>query len=97
MVIPGAGRNGWDYRDAWIEASEKYDVVVLSPSFSEEHYPRFWNYNLGGMISDVEISESPRRISGYDIRLNPETWILSDLGRIFRSARKELGLNAYSL
>lgn len=94
MVVPGAGRNGWDYRDAWVEASEKYDVVVLSPSFSEEHYPRFWSYNLAGMISDVEISDSPRRISGYRIRLNPETWILSDLDRIFQSAKEKLGLNA---
>lgn len=94
VVVPGAGRNAWDYRDAWVQASEKYNVVVLSPSFSEKHYPRFWNYNLGGMITDVEISGSPRRISGYNISLNPETWILSDLDRIFHGAREELGLNA---
>lgn len=94
IVVPGAGRNGWDYRDAWVEASEKYDVVVLSPSFSEEHYPRFWSYNLGGMISDVEISGSPRRISDYKINLNPEAWIFSDLDRIFHGTKKQLGLHA---
>lgn len=94
MVVPGAGRNGWDYRDAWVEASEKYNVVVLSPSFSEDHYPRFWNYNLAGMITDVEISASPRRIAGYKISLDPTAWILSDLDRIFSDAAGVLGLNA---
>jgi len=96
LVVPGAGRNGWDYRDAWIDASEKYNVLVLSPSFSEEHYPRFWNYNLGGMIFDVEISGNPRRISDYNISTNPEEWILGDLDRIFNSAKEELGVNVSS-
>ncbi len=93
IVVPGAGRNGWDYRDAWIEASEKHNVLVLSPSFSEEHYPRFWNYNLAGMIFDVEISRNPRRISGYDISMKPEEWILSDLDRIFQGAREQLNMS----
>jgi len=96
LVVPGAGRNGWDYRDAWIDASEKYNVLVLSPSFSEDHYPRFWNYNLGGMIFDVEISDNPRRISDYNISTNPEEWILDDLDRIFNSAKEQLGVNASS-
>ena len=30
LAIPGAGRNGDSYRDAWIEESEKYRVIVLS-------------------------------------------------------------------
>lgn len=94
IVVPGAGRNGWDYRDAWIEASEKYNVLVLSPSFSEEHYPRFWNYNLAGMISDVEISGNPRRIAHYNISTIPEEWILSDLDRVFRDAKQQLGMSA---
>lgn len=94
IVVPGAGRNGWDYRDSWIEASEKYNVLVLSPSFSEEHYPRFWNYNLAGMISDVEIGGNPRRIAGYNISTNPKEWILSDLDRIFSNATKQLDMTA---
>jgi pimeloyl-ACP methyl ester carboxylesterase len=55
MVMPGAGRNGDDYRDAWIEASERYGVLVLSPSYSETHYPAYWSYNLGNMPSSVTI------------------------------------------
>ena len=34
-VVPGAGRNGDDYRDAWIEKSKKYNILVLSPEYSE--------------------------------------------------------------
>ncbi len=39
MVIPGAGRNGDSYRDAWIEAAEKYRVLVISAQFPEDTYP----------------------------------------------------------
>ena len=96
LVVPGGGRNGGDYRDAWIDASERYNVLVLSPSFSEEHYPRFWNYNLGGMIFDVEISGNPRRISNYNISTEPDEWIFGDLDRIFNNAKEQLGVNASS-
>lgn len=58
MVIPGAGRNGDDYRDAWVEASETYGVLVLSPSYPEKHYPEFWSYNLAGMTREVTLDLS---------------------------------------
>lgn len=51
LVVPGAGRNGDDYRDAWVEASEQHGVLVLSPHYSERHYPEYWSYNLAGMTS----------------------------------------------
>jgi pimeloyl-ACP methyl ester carboxylesterase len=55
MVIPGAGRNGDDYRDAWVEASEEHGVLVLSPSYPEKHYPEYWSYNLAGMTDRVKL------------------------------------------
>src|SRR5687767_11354895 len=48
IVVPGAGRNGWTYRDAWVNASEEHGVLILSPSYSEDYYPEFWSYNLAG-------------------------------------------------
>ncbi|MBW3567766.1 MAG: hypothetical protein KY410_07395, partial [Proteobacteria bacterium] len=72
IVIPGAGRNGDDYRDAWIKASEQYGVLILSPGYSEIHYPEYWSYNLGNMPESVTV----------DIRMqvdtNPEKWQFSD-------------------
>ena len=38
MVIPGAGRNGDSYRDAWIDESEKYSLLILSPMYQESQY-----------------------------------------------------------
>lgn len=58
MVIPGAGRNGDDYRDAWVRASERYGVLILSPSYAETHYPEFWSYNLAGMTGEVTLDLS---------------------------------------
>lgn len=73
MVIPGAGRNGDDYRDAWVSASEKYGVLILSPSYSEEFYPQFWSYNLAGMTREVTLDLS------FVIETNPEEWVLADV------------------
>lgn len=53
LVLPGAGRNGDDYRDAWVDAAEQYGVVIFSPSYPEASYPEFWSYNLAGMAREV--------------------------------------------
>jgi hypothetical protein len=83
IVIPGAGRNGWSYRDSWVEASEKYNLLVLSPSYSDELYPRFWNYNIARMLSDVKINKSKTAIESYKVVNEPTEWIFSDFDRIF--------------
>lgn len=77
MVIPGAGRNGDEYRDAWVSASERYGVLVLSPSYPERFYPEFWSYNLAGMPREVTLDLS------VVVEPNPEEWTFDD-------AREEL-------
>ena len=91
FVLPGAGRNGDDYRDAWIEASQKYGVLVLTPEYAEKNYPGFWNYNLAGMIYDVNIQEET-----YKVSQNPEEWIFGDFDRISNAAKGKLNLKADS-
>ncbi len=91
IVLPGAGRNGNDYRDAWIEASKKYGVLVLSLEYSEEHYPGFWSYNLGGMITNVNIDTR-----SFDINPNATTWIFNDFDRIFNLVKEEFNLKITS-
>lgn len=75
MVIPGAGRNGDDYRDAWVEASEQYGVLILSPTYPKRYYPEYWSYNLAGMTGEVTL----------DLRVvidtKPEEWRLGDVAR----------------
>jgi pimeloyl-ACP methyl ester carboxylesterase len=87
FIIPGAGRNGRDYRNAWKEASEKYNLLVLTPEYSEENYPEFWSYNLGGMIYDVNIENET-----FKIHQNPDRWIFGDFDRIFAAVAKHLKL-----
>ncbi|SNT30743.1 hypothetical protein SAMN05421640_3327 [Ekhidna lutea] len=92
IVLPGAGRNGDEYRDAWIEKAEKYNVLVLSPEYSEKYYPEFWSYNLAGMISDVEINDERTTMTGFKISVNPNKWIFDDFDRIFDLIKDKLNL-----
>lgn len=72
VVIPGAGRNADDYRDAWVEASERHGALVLSPHYPERFYPEYWSYNLAGMTSSVTLAIEAR------IDTDPEQWRLDD-------------------
>lgn len=72
MVMPGAGRNGDDYRDAWVDASERFGVLVLSPSYPERFYPEYWSYNLAGMTSSVTFEVKAR------IDTDPDEWKLDE-------------------
>lgn len=96
IIVPGAGRNGDDYRDAWIEKAEEYNLLVLSPEYSEKNYPEFWSYNLAGMITNVKINAAKTAMTDFDISENPEEWIYNDFDRIFNLIKKELALNTDS-
>lgn len=91
LVLPGAGRGGRVYRNAWKGTAEKHNVLVLSLQYSEHHYPEFWNYNLGGMIYDVNVKEET-----YTVHQEPEKWIFGDFDRIFDMVKNELDLNTGS-
>jgi pimeloyl-ACP methyl ester carboxylesterase len=39
IVIPGMGRNGGEYRDAWKEKADQYGFAVLTPACKEEDFP----------------------------------------------------------
>lgn len=73
IVVPGAGRNAGDYRDAWIEASEEHGVLVISPHYSERHYPEYWSYNLAGMAHSVTFDVR------VEVETEPEKWILGEV------------------
>ena len=92
MVVPGAGRNGWSYRDAWVETSEEYGVLILSPHYSEQSYPEFWSYNLAGMITDVDIDRRSTPEVTFTVNRDPNEWIFGDFDRIFREVKEDLEL-----
>ena len=89
IVLPGAGRNGRDYMESWMEHSEKYDLLVIVPTYLENHYPEFWSYNLAGMISDVNLNDE-----SFSINNNPQDWIFRDFDRIYKLIQSKLSLNS---
>jgi len=96
LVIPGAGRGAWEYRDNWLEHAEKYNVLILSPSYSERDYD-YAGYNLSGILTSVTFSnfttaEVAGRVNKYFVQdqdllkgaaTKAETWIFKDFDRIF--------------
>jgi hypothetical protein len=96
LVIPGDGRNGAEYRDAWIEAADETGVLVAALSYAEADYD-FAAYQMGGIIKDLAVENMPVgpdgetpaivRLREEDISFNPnprpETWLFRDFDRIF--------------
>lgn len=101
VVVPGAGRDGDEYRDAWIGPSDKYGVLVLSPMYPDPPF-KFADYHMGGVIKNLElrnvqIQEHPSvyRIKDedilYDINRNRDEWLFADFDRIFEVAVETTG------
>ena len=80
QVLPGRGRNSDDYRDAWIEAAEAFDLLVLSPRFAEPDYPGVAAYNLAGMIHQ---GANTRTFHDIRVRDDPDAWLFAGLDQVF--------------
>ena len=102
LVIPGAGRNADDYRDSWIETSEKHSVLIISPSYAEKDYD-YGAYHLGGLVKNLDLRKGVKFIKGtnkveldedvVEFNLNPDSsqWIYHDFNRLFDLVTKEVG------
>lgn len=92
IVVPGSGRNGHDYRDAWINAAEAHNVLILSPSYVEADYD-FAAYQMGGVVDQLTFPTPAGgrfdivTLRDEDIRfeLNPRSdeWLFNDFDRLF--------------
>ncbi|MEW7291066.1 hypothetical protein [Aquimarina sp. 2304DJ70-9] len=94
IVVPGAGRNGDSYRNAWIEESEKYGVLILSLMYPEKEYD-FGAYHLCGIMHDLDIKNSIEYVENtnvanmdeskftFKINENQDEWIFNDFDRVF--------------
>jgi hypothetical protein len=102
IVVPGSGRNGDSYRDAWIEASEKYRVLILSPMYKEKGYD-YNAYHMGNLIHNSNIEQSIKYDENsnkvfldeekfsFEINSNSNEWIYNDFDRIFDTVVENLG------
>lgn len=96
LIIPGAGRNGDAYRDAWIGAARDHNVLVAALSYPESDYD-FAAYQMGGVIRDLVISNLPIGPDGrppdsvhlhdedisFRVNPDPQTWLFNDFDRVF--------------
>jgi len=102
IVVPGAGRNGDSYRDAWVEESEKYSVLILSPMYSEAEYD-YGAYHMGNLIYNLNLETSAKYDENsnnvfldeekfsFEINSNRNEWIYNDFDRLFDNVIKALG------
>ncbi|NNC48717.1 MAG: hypothetical protein HKO13_09860 [Sphingomonas sp.] len=96
IVLAGMNRNADDYRRAWIEAADRYNLMIIAPKFSKRHFPEAADYNIGGMLRE------DRRRNRRDETLpfaDRNDWLFSDIERVFDAARLRYGLiqNSYDL
>ncbi len=96
LVLPGAGRDGDEYRDAWIDTAEAAGVLVAGLTYPEADYD-FAAYHLGGTVTDLVLRNMPlgpdrsppSRIHLDDddivLTVNPDrgAWLFADFDRIF--------------
>lgn len=52
VVQHGMLRNGDDYRDFWIEAAEKHNLLIVAPTFPNEEFPKADGYNNGLVVTE---------------------------------------------
>ncbi|MGX5733279.1 alpha/beta hydrolase [Bosea thiooxidans] len=52
VVQHGMLRNGDDYRDFWIEAAEKHNLLIVAPTFPDEPFPKAEGYNNGLLVAE---------------------------------------------
>lgn len=52
FVQHGMLRNGDDYRDFWIDAAEKHNLLIVAPTFGNEHFPETESYNNGLVVGE---------------------------------------------
>lgn len=101
IVIPGAGRNGDDYRDAWIPFADAKGLLIASPSYPEQQYDQA-AYQMGGAIRNLSVGKPLPRSSATavylrdeDIRfdVNPDRaqWLFHDFERLFDILRDGTG------
>jgi len=75
IVQHGVLRNGDDYRDFWIDAADRYKLLVIAPTFSDAVWPGVDSYNNGRVFTP---SGNPR---------TPAAWAYALVVRLAQTLR----------
>jgi len=78
IALHGQSRNADRYRDYFIEAAERYNVLVLAPEFSRQNYRGSRQFNLGNL----------KNRGGHFLPQSVQSFLVID--RVFAEAREQL-------
>ena len=59
IVQHGVLRNGDDYRDFWIPAADRHNLLIIAPTFSDEVWPGVESYNNGNVFTPSGNARNP--------------------------------------
>jgi len=76
IVQHGVLRNGGDYRDFWIDAADKYKLLIIAPTYSDAVWPGVASYNNGNVFTP---SGNPR---------TPAAWAYALVVRLAQTLRE---------
>jgi len=76
IVQHGVLRNGADYRDFWIDAADRYQLLIVAPTFSDTVWPGAASYNNGNVWT---ASGNPR---------HPAAWAYALVVRLAHTLRE---------
>jgi len=95
LIVPGAGRNSQNYRNAWLKIAQKKNILIAALGYPEETYD-FAAYHLGGIVKNLSLKNPIRegrpqstiiRLRDEDIKFDfnpyPEQWLFNDFDRLF--------------
>ena len=79
FVMHGVKRNADVYRDNWVDHAERYNMLVLAPEFSQQHFPGDEGYNFGNIVT-----KSGRSVPNSQ-------WAFTAIDNIFDAVVKQTG------
>jgi hypothetical protein len=100
IVMPGAGRNGDSYRDAWIPFAAEKGVFIAAPSYAESDYDNA-AYQMGGVIRNLEMGQPQPGSTPtvqyfrdedmrFDLVPDRDQWLFNDFDRLFHVIKRAL-------
>jgi pimeloyl-ACP methyl ester carboxylesterase len=92
LIFHGEERNAIDYRDIWINASNKYGFMVFAPEFNTEDFPGGSSYIIGNVFQDGNYP-TPQTLN------NESLWTFSIIEPLFDFIKTKAGstVETYSL
>jgi pimeloyl-ACP methyl ester carboxylesterase len=92
LIFHGEERNAIDYRDIWINASNKYGFMVFAPEFNTVDFPGGSSYIIGNVFQDGNYP-TPQTLN------NESLWTFSIIEPLFDFIKTKAGstVETYSL